>query len=397
MSFMPSDDLEIDLVAPASEMAAGSAFSASASSGASTEEEQKQMRKQRHGSIVDYLKGLRREQKATVDDILKELNIDLRKEQYVLDMIKSNPKIEVTRRYEDDALFFKYRQKFVIRNKWDLLEEIKRVASGISMKEITSPPSYHGIEADCHSLIVGGDIIAVKNKEFKAVLFPRGQPFLTRLSGDVTAEPGSMDLITSVDLRSEIRRGDAIRVGIRGDWYRVSSAAPAGRELERQTAPLSVTSERDMSDKNVYRDDFEANSLPLDGDFEAPVDEAGEAGSGSSSDGKYTGGAYRHGCANSIRAVWTDTTDDLKKVVSRANDLNSNALALRKKLVELKLISQVQSTEAGVKAKKTLQRARNREQVKKKRTYSDRSSSKGFNDHLKGSRLEQVMKKTVVS
>ena len=45
MSFMPSDDLEIDLVAPASEMAAGSAFSASASSGASSEEEQKQMRK----------------------------------------------------------------------------------------------------------------------------------------------------------------------------------------------------------------------------------------------------------------------------------------------------------------------------------------------------------------
>jgi predicted transcriptional regulator len=388
MSFMPTDDLEIDLAEPPSEMAASSAFSASAPTVAATEEEQKQRRKQRHGAIVDYLKGLKRDQSATVDDIMTELNINLRTEQYVLDMIKSNPKIEVKRRYVDDVLFFKYRQKFVIRNKVELLEEIERVASGISMKEITNPPSYPGIEADCHSLIVGGDIIAAKNKEFKAVLYPRGQPFFTRLSGDVTAVPGSMDLTTSVDLRSEIRRGDAIRVGIRGDWYRVSSAAPAGRELERQTAPLSVSSERDMSEKNVYRDDFEADSLPLDGDYEGRPEGAGEgsgssssSSSSSSSDGKYTGGAYRHGCANSIRAVWADTTNDLKKVVSRANDPNSNAIALRKQLVELKLISHVTSTEGGVKAKNTLQKARNRDNVKKKRKLSDRSSSKSFNDH----------------
>ena len=154
-----------------------------------------------------------------------------------------------------------------------------------------------------------------------------------------------------------------------------------------------------MSEKNVYRDDFEADSLPLDGDYEGRPEGAGEgSGSSSSSDGKYTGGAYRHGCANSIRAVWADTTNDLKKVVSRANDPNSNAIALRKQLVELKLISHVTSTEGGVKAKNTLQKARNRDNVKKKkRKLSDRSSSKSFNDHLKGSKLEQVMKRTMVS
>ena len=86
-------------------------------------------------------------------------------------------------------------------------------------------------------MIVGGTIIAVKNKEFKAVLFPRGQPFFTRLSGEIVATPGYSDLQTTADLRPEIRRGDAIRVGVNGEWYRVSSAAPSGRELDRQTAP----------------------------------------------------------------------------------------------------------------------------------------------------------------
>ena len=392
---MPSDKIEVDAVdkaAGVSMAALGRGLSVpDASAEGDDEEENIRARKQMHGAIVDYLKDLNRDQKATVEDIETELGIDLNKQQYVLDMIKSNPKVEVERRYIDDALFFNYRQRFEIRNKVDLLREIERVASGISMKEITNPPAYPDVEEDCHSMIVGGEIIAAKNKEFRAVLYPRGQPFITRLSGDVTAVPGSADLTTSSDLREEIRRGDAIRVGLRGDWYRVSSAAPFGRELDRQTAPLSVSSERDMSDKNVYRDEFDTITLPLDGDFEGQDDGNG------SNNGKYDGGAYRHGCANNIRAVWADTATDLKKVISRANDPNANAAALRKELVHLKLISSGTSVEAGLNARKTLQKARNRDKVRKKRKYSERSGTKSFNDHLKGSHLEEVMKKSVVS
>ena len=92
-----------------------------------------------HGAIVDYLKSLDRDQQATIEDIKKELRINLNKQQYVLDMIKSNPKVEVERRYVDDMLFFKYRSKFEIKDKAELLREIERVASGISMKEICNP------------------------------------------------------------------------------------------------------------------------------------------------------------------------------------------------------------------------------------------------------------------
>ncbi len=46
-------------------------------------------------------------------------------------------------------------------------------------------------EADCTSMIVGGEIIANKNRELKSlVLYPRGVPFLTTLSGTVTATLG---------------------------------------------------------------------------------------------------------------------------------------------------------------------------------------------------------------
>ena len=64
-----------------------------------------------------------------------------------------------------------------------LIETIRRSRNGVVLADIKN--CYEGIEADCGSMIVGGDIIAVKNKvEFKSlVLYPRGRPFLTKLSG----------------------------------------------------------------------------------------------------------------------------------------------------------------------------------------------------------------------
>ena len=44
------------------------------------------------------------------------------------------------------------------------------------------------------------------------VLYPRGKRFLSRLSGTVTAVPGRQAVVTSANLRDEIRRGEAIQV-----------------------------------------------------------------------------------------------------------------------------------------------------------------------------------------
>ena len=68
-------------------------------------------------------------------------------------------------------------------NKAQLMELICRSRNGLVLADIRS--CYEGVEADVMSLIVGGDIIAALNKvEFKSlVLYPRGKPFLTKLSG----------------------------------------------------------------------------------------------------------------------------------------------------------------------------------------------------------------------
>lgn len=74
---------------------------------------------------------------------------------------------------------------------------------------------------------------------------------------------------TSASLLGEVRRGEAVQVG--DSWYRVGSAigsGAAGEQVQRAAAPPSVTSDRDMSERNVYCDPFTADLLPLDGDFE---------------------------------------------------------------------------------------------------------------------------------
>jgi hypothetical protein len=110
-------------------------------------------------------------------------------------------------------------------------------------------------------MIVGGeDVIAYKNTDRKTfVLYPRGKAFITRLSGQVTARRGSNLIRTSENLQSEIRRGDAICID--RHWFRVSSLVGNGNmreQTQRSTAPLSVTSDKEMSDKNVYYESYTA-------------------------------------------------------------------------------------------------------------------------------------------
>ena len=127
-------------------------------------------------------------------------------------------------------------------------------------------------EHDCASLIVGGAVIAVRNKEKKsAVLFPRGNPFYSRLSGTVSATPGKNLVKTSDDLTTEIMRGEAICIGGEGSgsdstgyWFRVATAVGSGaaaQQSDRSKAPPSVTSyERVLADRNVYHDAFTSDT-----------------------------------------------------------------------------------------------------------------------------------------
>ena len=117
-------------------------------------------------------------------------------------------------------------------------------------------------------MVVGGEVIAVSNKDLKAkVLFPRNEPFLSKLSGTVTAIPGKQLVDTNQSLISEIKRGEAIKVD--EYWYRISSSVGTGAQNQRSIPPLSVSSDKEMSDRNVYSEIFTDKQLPLDGEFDS--------------------------------------------------------------------------------------------------------------------------------
>lgn len=253
--------------------------------------------------IVEYLKQLPFDVKLSVDEILKELQIDLSVELDVLDMLKSNPKIDVVMYLDGKGNIsynFQFVREHVVRNINELKEQIKRSRNGILFDDIKD--CYPDILNDVKSLIIGGElVIACKNKEKKSfVIYPRGKAFLTKLSGNVTGVKTSNLLKTSTSLVNEIRRGDAICID--REWYRVSCTIGQGLEREqrqRSTAPLSVSSDKELSDRNIYHEPFTETILPLDGTF------IGET--------MVSKSAKRHGCSNDIRKSWESTILEVKK------------------------------------------------------------------------------------
>lgn len=91
------------------------------------------------------------------------------------------------------------------------------------MKDVME--SYPSVLEDVQCMVQSGDIIACKNKKAKdTILYPRGNSFLTKLSGTATTAPEQEYLVTSDDLTGEIRRGDAVLVG--ESWYATCCAPP---------------------------------------------------------------------------------------------------------------------------------------------------------------------------
>ncbi|KAJ1394809.1 hypothetical protein B484DRAFT_459109, partial [Ochromonadaceae sp. CCMP2298] len=303
---MGGDSVLLTLNANAGKAASG--FGAGAGTGAQGGADQSTVEK--HIKIVDYLRRLPEGARADYVDIQRSVGVDLGKEIGALGMLKSNPKVDQEAR-EDGSWSFQFRARYHIHNRAQLLKAIQRNRwTGLVESDVRE--CYEGVSGDIKSLIVGGDIIAVKNSvEFKSlVLYPRGRPFLTKLSCVVTAAPGEQMLQTSGSLQTEIRRGEAICVG--GSWFRVGSAIGSGAEgqqIQRNSAKPSVTLDRDLEVKekdeegagagagalskvasrarHQYFDPYTAEKLPLDGDYDGAA--------------LFQGPALRHGCTSDVK------------------------------------------------------------------------------------------------
>jgi hypothetical protein len=109
-----------------------------------------------HMQVIEYLKTLKPPLQATFTDVQKELAIDLSNNRYgdVLHLLLSNAKVECERRrssvlnpsqntqVEQVMMLFRYKAKFDISNRSELIREIAKVASGVTLRDLTNPPVY---------------------------------------------------------------------------------------------------------------------------------------------------------------------------------------------------------------------------------------------------------------
>jgi hypothetical protein len=265
--------------------------------------------------IIRYLQNLTADREATPIDIERELGISLLgKDNRLFDIIKYNPK--VVSREENGETYFKYKAKFDIHNKEDLLNEIDRVKSGIARSDVRD--CYQGIHEDIDDMIRAGELVACMNNREREIrgeiLFPRKRPFIVELSGTVTAIPGKDTAETSIDFQPEIRRGDAIRIN--NTWYRVDCSLDGRRahnQPERAKPPKSVTSNENIPghDRNQYLKPFNERIIPLDSVYDDTS--------------SYVGVAMKHGCTNDVREMWHGTVEKLKNFRS-GSVLNEKAL-----------------------------------------------------------------------
>jgi hypothetical protein len=282
---------------------------------------------------------------------------------------------------------------YIDRDRRDLLHQISHLKWGVCRSDIRG--CYSSIEADIDELIFGGDIIAVGNKETKdVVLFPRGKPFLCKLSGQVTITLNSSVALTSTDLRHEIRRGDAVEIG--GIWYRVSALLANNRNR----APPSVSSTHDINTTHEFALKFTDTQLPLSNPVTEIPPNGNVTGAATSSTGRPSGptngsksvtvSCYKHGCSNDIRDRWVKSLDDI-----RIKEIVRDDKKLEDELLNLGLIKK-DGVFTGLASGNQKRRAEEDGGSKQKRPRKTNANkfNRITNVHLIGSAIGKILKET---
>ena len=312
--------------------------------------------------IIQYLRSISTKS-ASIDEIKKECQVDLYKDSETFSLLRKHKKI--TSHLNDKKIwYFQYLEKYKISNKYELLRLISHEHDayvGIALEDIRS--CYDGIQQDIDTCLRCGDLIACRNQDTKdKILFPRHQAFISPLSGLVTAFPNKNYVKTSMNLVPEIRRGDAICID--QQWFRVSSSTKSNSLTEplRSVAPLSVSSEKEMSSQNVYIEKFDEERLPIDAPFQCE-DEVEHR-------------AYKHGCTNDIRSIWAVTIEGMRNLIDDH--------AIEKELVSLGLIAPPERVTERTKESKDV----GKQEPKQKRM---RLSKKQLNTHLVGTEYGAIL------
>lgn len=303
--------------------------------------------------------------------------VDLSTDSEVDGLLQANEKVVRTLDEEGVASYsFKWAYSEAVDAK--SLSELVGRERGIRVKDLVD--CYDRADEDIERMIVSGKVLASENLQSnEVVLFGRSGQYLCRLAGstssqiDVNLDAKSTQVPVSKDIRPEIRRGDAIRVG--GEWRRVSSRVSKNDfRPKKARRPNSVSSVRGMHSGNEYVDTFDEKTVPVE-----PVLSA-ELGAGQS--------LFKHGCTNDVRAAWLDT----------AKLTPADPGILQKELVAANLAagSNVQQQVTAAQRR----RASNKRQrsgdpasgEKKKKKRYNRGYHKITNEHLEGTIIGDILK-----
>ena len=226
-------------------------------------------------------------------------SVDLRVESAVDAMVRANARVVVRFDEEMEALYEYAAKHEDVHDFESLATFVNRSPNGVVGSEVFD--CYVGAERDVERAIVGGAVAAILDGTSRRVgLFPRGAPYFVALSGEARFR-SDRALATTRDVSSEVRRGDAVGLWLRGErpanWSRVSSRVHAsGHQPKRAERPLSVTSLKDMHSSNEYCDAFTAAELPLNDGDRATAEFS-----------RATFRLVKHGCSNDVRGLWLET------------------------------------------------------------------------------------------
>lgn len=272
--------------------------------------------------VRSFVQRLREHPWQSFAQVQAATGVDLSAEDSVLSKLRLSPLIKVDAELEQ----IKFEPRVDVRDVPTLLAALKKFPDGISLQEIEDC-GPDGVVDCVFSAIVWGLVIAVRNKQTGGnsapiVLYPRGPLFLVPLSGTFSVEPGKRRLQSSVDVTAEVRRAEALVVGVDAleavadAGASAASADAVGKRCLRVSAETTDFSDEGGQDHERIVESLRHSATPFSRSTALPPPPMKEEFTRVISDSKlpvapeYLGPplrnaqVFRHGCTNDVKDVW---------------------------------------------------------------------------------------------
>ncbi len=314
--------------------------------------------------LVQFLRDVPGHKALTAPEIYEKSDgIDIRDEAVVA-VLRSKPRIDVREDKELNVLKFAYKPKYNITCEDDLLTELAN-AGCKGLKRADVEDGGEEVKEIVNSMILKGRMIVEKHAtSADEFLYRRSDAYYVPLPGTARVESNGTVLHTTHDLTDQVRRGDLILVQSAGtlDPYRVlglgSERSKRAKYLpkcieslknlpHRYSASSWPTKKTDLSKISIETEKtlmpFDARSLPIDPPFRGKVR-------------LEKAKLFKVGSTNDFRDMWREVSKKTRYDYPTHSDMLDDFLA-KNRLVQGELVSTKEmKTRRGPKRKRKRRR-----------------------------------------